>query len=224
MKNELIKGWKAAVPVALGYLPIGLAFGILAAQQGMTAADVFFMSLLVYAGSAQFIAAAMIASGAAAAAIIFTTFLVNLRHLLMSASLAPFLKHLSTPVLSLISLGITDETYAAGYPEASAGKVSARFYLGLNSLSQASWIASTVIGCLLGGGISSPEKWGLDFALPAMFIGLLFMQMKSRKDIIVALAGGSLSLAFTFLLKDNFNIIAATVAAAFVGVCLDDEA
>ena len=103
MKNEVIKGWKAAVPVALGYLPLGLAFGILAARQGLTWIDVFFMSLLVYAGSAQFIASAMLSSGSAAAAIISTTFLVNLRHLLMSASLSPLLKHLSSPILAWTS-------------------------------------------------------------------------------------------------------------------------
>ena len=92
MKKDILRGLKTAFPIALGYLPLGMAFGILAAQQGLTALDVFFLSFLVYAGSAQFIASAMISSGAASAAIILTTFLVNLRHLLMSASLAPYLK------------------------------------------------------------------------------------------------------------------------------------
>ncbi|MGI6141548.1 MAG: AzlC family ABC transporter permease [Caldicoprobacterales bacterium] len=221
MKKDVIKGLKTALPIALGYLPLGMAFGILAAQQGLTALDVFFLSLLVYAGSAQFIASAMLASGAAAAAIILTTFLVNLRHLLMSASLAPFLKHISSPVLAWISMGITDETYAAGYPAASAGKASPAFYLGLNGLSHFSWIFSTVFGCLLRSRIPNPEKWGLDFALPAMFIALLFIQLKNKKDILVALAAGVLSAALAFVMRDNFNIIAATVAAAFIGVCIE---
>jgi 4-azaleucine resistance transporter AzlC len=193
----------------------------LAAQQGLTALDVFFLSLLVYAGSAQFIASAMMASGAAAAAIILTTFLVNLRHLLMSASLAPFLKHISSPVLTWISMGITDETYAAGYPEASSGKATPAFYIGLNGLSHSCWIFSTVSGCLLGSRIPNPEKWGLDYALPAMFIALLFMQLKNKKDILIALVSGTLSVVLTFVIKDNFNIIAATVAAAFIGVCIE---
>lgn len=221
MKREIRKGLKMALPVALGYLPLGMAFGILAAQHGLTPTDVFFLSLLVYAGSAQFIASAMLASGAAAAAIILTTFLVNLRHLLMSASLAPFLKHLSSPVLALISMGITDETYAAGYPEASTGKAKPTFYLGLNGLSHFSWIFSTVLGCLLGSRIPNPEKWGLDFALPAMFIGLLFMQMKNKKDILISLAAGILSTVLAFVLKDNFNILVATTAAALLGVCIE---
>lgn len=221
MKKEIMKGLQAAAPIALGYLPLGMAFGILAAQHGLIPMDVFFLSLFVYAGSAQFIASAMLASGAAATAIIATTFLVNLRHLLMSASLAPFLKHISSPVLALISLGITDETYAAGYPEAATGKAKPAFYLGLNGLSHFSWIFSTVLGCLLGSRIPNPEKWGLDFALPAMFIGLLFMQMKNKKDVLISLAAGILSVALVFVLKDNFNIIVATTAAALIGVCIE---
>jgi 4-azaleucine resistance transporter AzlC len=221
MKKDILRGLKTAFPIALGYLPLGMAFGILAAQQGLTALDVFFLSFLVYAGSAQFIASAMISSGAASAAIILTTFLVNLRHLLMSASLAPYLKHISSPVLAWISTGITDETFAAGYPEASSGKVTPAFYIGLHCLSHASWIFATVTGCLLGTRITNPEKWGLDFALPAMFIALLFMQLKNKKDILVALAAGILSTALAFVLKDNFNIIAATMTAASVGVLIE---
>jgi 4-azaleucine resistance transporter AzlC len=221
MKKEFLKGTKASLPVVLGYLPIGLAFGILAAQQGLTTLDIFFMSLLVYAGSGQFIASAMIASGSGPAAIIFTTFLVNLRHFLMSASLSPFLKHISSPVLTLISMGITDETYAAGYEESSTGKASPYYYMGLHGFSQTSWITSTVLGGVLGSRIPDPAKWGLDFALPAMFIGLLFMQMKNKTDILVAVSSGLLSVILALLLKDNFNIIIATILAAVIGVCLD---
>jgi len=221
LNKEIIKGLKTAIPVALGYIPIGLAFGVLSSQQGLSYIDVFFMSLLVYAGSAQFIASAMLVSGSAYIAIIITTFLVNLRHLLMSASLSPFLKHISTPLLTLISMGITDETYAAGYSEAASGKATPKFYLGLNGLSQSSWIISTVAGNILGSHITNPEKWGLDFALPAMFIGLLFMQLKNRKDIAVAFASGILSVVFAFIMNNNFNIIASTVIAASIGVCLD---
>jgi len=221
MEKNFIRGLKAALPIALGYLPLGMAFGILAAQQGLTAQDVFFLSLLVYAGSAQFIASAMIASGAASAAVILTTFLVNLRHLLMSASLAPFLKHISTPMLTWISIGITDETYAAGYPEAYSCKAAPAFFLGLNSLSYFSWIFATVSGCLLGVRIPNPEKFGLDFALPAMFIALLFMQLKNKTDVFVAMTAGIMSIFFTFFMKDNFNIIAATAAAACLGVLVE---
>jgi len=118
-------------------------------------------------------------------------------------------------------MGITDETYAAGYPEASSGKATPAFYIGLNGLSHSCWIFSTVSGCLLGSRIPNPEKWGLDYALPAMFIALLFMQLKNKKDILIALVSGTLSVVLTFVIKDNFNIIAATVAAAFIGVCIE---
>ncbi|HHY82683.1 MAG TPA: AzlC family ABC transporter permease [Clostridiales bacterium] len=221
LNKEFIKGIKTAIPVTLGYLPIGLAFGILASQQGLSPVDIFFMSLLVYAGSAQFIASAMLASGSAYITIIVTTFLINLRHLLMSASMSPYLKHISSPLLTLISIGITDETYAAGYAETATGKASPYFYLGLYGLSHIIWIMSTVLGSIVGSHIANPEKWGLDFALSAMFIGLLFMQIKDRKDIFVAISSGVLSVALAYFMKNNFNIITATIVAAFIGVCLE---
>jgi 4-azaleucine resistance transporter AzlC len=221
MKKDIIKGLKTASPIALGYLPLGMAFGILAAQQGLTALDVFFLSLLVYAGSAQFIASAMLASGAAAAAIILTTFLVNLRHLLMSASLAPFLKHISSPVLTWISMGITDETYAAGYPEASSGKATPAFYIGLNGLSHFCWIFSTVSGCLLGSRIPNPEKWGLDLCPACHVYRPAFHAIEKQKGYTDRSGFRYFICSLAFVIKDNFNIIAATVAAAFIGVCIE---
>lgn len=221
MKKEVIKGIKTALPVVLGYIPIGLAFGILASQQGLTILDIFFMSLFVYAGSAQFIASAMIASEAAVVTIIFTTFLVNLRHLLMSASLSQHLKHLSSPIQALIGIGVTDETFAAGLTESSKGEASPYYYMGLHSTSHISWIVSTVLGGVLGNNIPNPEKWGLGFALSAMFIGLLFMQIKNKTDILVGLFAGVISLTLAIYFKDNFNIIIASVLAAAIGVCIE---
>ncbi|MGE5653154.1 MAG: AzlC family ABC transporter permease, partial [Bacillota bacterium] len=92
--NQLTTGARAALPIVLGYVPIGLAFGVLAVQQGLGVPGIFLMSLIVYAGSAQFIATGMLAAGASPTAIIATTFLVNLRHLLMSASMSAHLRHI----------------------------------------------------------------------------------------------------------------------------------
>lgn len=221
MKNDYIKGAKGAMPIALGYLPIGFAFGVLAVQQGLTILDIFFMSLFVYAGSAQFIAAAMIASGAGVTSIIMTTFLVNLRHLLMSASLSPYLKHIASPIQALISFGITDETYAVGITQARAETCSAKYFAGLHITSQASWIASTVLGGALGNLIPDPARWGIDFALSAMFIGLLLMQMKDKKDLLVSICAGGLSLLIAVEVDGNWNIIIAALLAATIGVSVE---
>lgn len=221
MKNDFLKGMRCAVPVILGYFPIGMAFGVLAVQQGLELPEIALMSLIVYAGSAQFIASAMISSSAAGAAVVATTFLVNLRHLLMSASMSPYLKKASTPLQAVIALGITDETFSVGITKASQGESSPHFFMGLHSIAHLSWIISTIIGGLAGSAVPEPGKWGLDFALPAMFIGLLVMQLKSRKELLVALFSGLLSLGIAVGFKGNYNIIIASVLAATLGVFIE---
>lgn len=103
---------KAATPVVMGYIPIAIAFGILASQVGLGIAEAAAMSVFVFAGSAQFIAVGMIGAGNSIGAIVVTTFLVNLRHLLMSAALSPHLRGLSHKELAWFGFQLTDETFA----------------------------------------------------------------------------------------------------------------
>ncbi len=215
---EWRKGIKAALPIMVGYVPIGLAFGILASQQGITVGNIFLMSLFVYAGSAQFIATAMMFSGIQAISIISTTLLVNLRHLLMSASLAPHMKGFSSFIQSLISFGITDETFAVSGNYVQNNKASAGFFGGLHIASHASWILSTVIGGIFGSKLTETAKWGLDFALSAMFIGLLIPQLKDKRGLLVCICAGLLSLVLKTYLGGNYNVIIAAIIAATIGV------
>ena len=221
MQDGFREGLKSAVPVMLGYGPLGLAFGILAAQQGFTLAMVFFMSLLVYAGSAQFIAVAMLGVGASIWAIIAATFLVNIRHLLMSASLSPHLRGAKAQVQALIAYGLTDETFAVGITRARDQGVRPSYFLGLHLAAHSAWIAFTMVGCALGTLVPDPAVWGIDFALPAMFIGLLAMQIKGRLDLATGLAVGLASLAIALLVQGNWNIIIAAIAAASLGVWME---
>lgn len=218
MHTQWRDGVKASVPILLGYLPIGLAFGILAAQQGLSTMEILAMSLFVYAGSAQFIAAAMMASGADALSIITTTMFVNLRHLLMSASMSAQLKKISTRVQAIIAMGITDETFAVSNHHLQSHDATPGYFAGLHFTSHACWILSTVLGGVFGAYLSEATKWGIDFALPAMFIGLLLMQMKGLKDILVAVCAGGLSLIIALTLKGNWNVLLASVLAATIGV------
>lgn len=222
MKQEAFRqGIKGAAPVVLGYVPIGLAFGVLAAQAGLNAWEVFFMSLMVYAGSSQFIAAGMIAAGASIGAIVLTTFLVNSRHILMSASLAPYVKNFRSPLLALIGFGITDETFAVAMGHVSGGDRQPGFYLGLNLTSQLTWIISTVLGAAVGNVIPDPRVFGLHFALPAMFIGLLVIQMREILSILIALMAVTLSLLFKIIIPGNWNVILASVITATIGVVIE---
>jgi len=218
MNRDLMTGLKKSIPVVLGYTPIGLAFGILANQQGLTTFEIFLMSFLVYAGASQFIASAMITSGVNPASIIMTTLLINMRHMLMSASLSTYLKHVPSSLQAVLSFGLTDETYAVDITYCREDKPSASFFIGLHTVSHAAWVISTLAGGILGNLISDPTRWGIDFALSAMFIALLCMHMKDKADVLVAVCSAVISILLTKLLGNGWNVILATMLAATIGV------
>jgi 4-azaleucine resistance transporter AzlC len=222
LPSSFAGGIRAASPVMLGYVPIGFAFGVLARGAGFTVAEIGLMSLLVYAGSAQFIGAGLFAAGTAIPAIISTTFLVNLRHLLMSTALVPSLREHPPWMNSLLAYGITDETFAVNTGLLQGRKAPAAYVAGLHIASQLSWIVASVAGALAGQMVGNTEALGLDFALPAMFVGLLMPNFASpdrRPRVAAALVAAFLAVGITVVWPGtSWNIIAATVAAATVGV------
>lgn len=212
-------GMAAAWPICFGYAPLGLAFGVLARKAGLTPWEIGLMSILVYAGSAQFIAVSMIESGAQAIPIILTTFTVNLRHLLMSSSLAVHLQRLGRGRLSLFAYGVTDESFALNTARFRGRDWDWRRALVLNHTSNCAWIASTVAGGY-GGQFIPAGAFGIDYALPAMFICLLVMQIRDGLHVAVALLSGLLAVVLSLLFSGNAYIVAAAVTAATAGVFL----
>ncbi|MFS8500525.1 MAG: AzlC family ABC transporter permease [Caldicoprobacter sp.] len=219
--SNFVTGIKKSVPVVLGYIPIGMAFGILASQQGLSIFEIFMMSSMVYAGASQFIATAMIASGINAASVIFTVFLVNLRHMLMSASLSPYFRKVPSIIQALISFGLTDETYALDITHLKEHEPSAYFFMGLHTSCYATWVISTVMGGMLGNLIPDPTRWGMDYALSAMFIALLCIQIKDKRDVLVAICSAAFSLLITTMSGGSWNVIISTILAATIGVSAD---
>ena len=206
-------GATTAWPIFLGYIPLGLAFGVIARNAGLEPWQIGLMSILVFGGSAQFIAISMLSGGAGMASIIITTFAVNLRHLLMSSSLSVYLDRVNRKWLSLFAYGITDETFAVNLINFRKGNWTFERALTLNHISNFSWIASTVIGGYAGEFI--PEgAFGIDYALIAMFIGLLAMQMKGRKYLLTALFAGILAVIFAMVLPGNLYVIFASMLSA----------
>src|SRR5690606_37310621 len=150
------------------------AYGVLAAQAGLSPWEAGAMSLLVYAGASQFIAVGMLAADAGLAAVAATTFLVNLRHLLMSAALSPYFHRVRRPLLTVLSFFVTDESFAVSSTVfAERGRGDAGWFAGLAVTAYGSWLAASVAGALAGGAVDIPAAFGLDFALTGMFIGLL---------------------------------------------------
>lgn len=215
----LADGVSAAWPICLGYIPIGLAFGVLAQKAGLSPLQIGLMSLFVFAGSAQFIAVSMLAAGAAWSAIVVTTFTVNLRHLLMSSSLAVFLQKAPKGLLSCFAYGVTDESFAVNIVRFTAGAWDIRRAMVVNQLSNAVWIASTVAGGYSGRFIPA-GAFGMDYALIAMFICLLVFQLRGRRYVWTAVISGGLATLLSLLIPGNSHVILASAAAASVVVWL----
>mgnify|MGYP003796352713 CR=1 FL=1 len=222
-KDELIFGIKRASPIVLGYIPIGFALGVIAANTGLNPLQIGLMSLLVYAGSAQFIAVNMLNIGANTVPIILTTFLVNLRHFLFSATLAPHFRKIRQKFIPIISFFITDESFAVSINDAEQKTFSHAYYLGLYITAYLGWFLSTIIGTALGNLIPDTSAFGFDFALPGMFLALLCMQLKDIKFFSVALISGFLSMVFIFIIPGNWNVVLSTIIAAILGVFIDNE-
>lgn len=218
--STISTGIKSALPIVMGYLPIGFAFGVLAVQEGIGALPALLMSVLVFAGSAQLIAVGLIGAGASWISIALTTFVVNLRHLLMSAALAPYLKRLSRWEIGWFGYQLTDETFAIHSSQLPLS-VSKQHIFALNATAHLGWIAGTLLGVVLGSSVHSGEQWGLDFALPAMFIALLVLQTKHARHVAVAAAAALLSVWLALNLTARWNVIIATVLAAALGVILE---
>lgn len=219
---RFVRGARLGVPVVVGYVPIGLAYGVIARHSGLSPAEATLMSVLVFAGSAQFIACGLVSSGATAVGVVSTTLLVNLRHVLFSMSLLSRLRHLSRPVLAVLSFGITDETFGVAVGRFPADEPADwREVAGLNFVSYAAWVASSFVGAALGSTVGDGARLGIDFALPAMFICLLVMQVSSRVALLVAVVAGALAVAVAATPLRAWATVVATIVAASVGAALD---
>lgn len=215
IKDGIIGAW----PVCLGYIAIGLAFGVIAQKAGFSPLEIGLMSILVYAGSAQFIGISMLSAGAGAIPIIITTFTINLRHILMSSSLSTFMRNLGTGKLSLFAYGVTDESFALNIVKFREGDWDWRRALVLNHASNLTWIISTVAGGL-GGRFIPAGALGIDYALVAMFLCLLVFQLRGGLYVTVAVIAGVLAVTLSLLLPGNSYIVIASVVAATLGVFL----
>lgn len=212
------RGLTQATPIILGYVPIGFAYGILAQKSGLSTAHTVGMSLIVYAGASQFIAAGLFAAGIPALSIVITTFVVNLRHMLMAAALAPHLKNWTKPHLTAFAYELTDETFAVHAARFADHKPDRAEAFWVNVLAQTAWITGSFLGTVGGQFVPDPKPWGLDFALPALFCALLVLQIRDRMQIGIALATGMLAVAFTIWGLDRWAVILATLAGATLGV------
>jgi len=188
---EFWAGARAQIPILVGVVPFGMIYGALAINAGLPASLAQAMSAVVFAGSAQFIAVPLFEAGATPLVLVFTTFIVNLRHMLYSTSLAPHIRHLSSGWKLLLAYLLTDEAYVVGiqrYQDDGNSPHKHWYFLGTGLALWATWQTATAIGVFLGARV--PAGWGLDFALAVTFIAMLIPSLTSRPVLAAALVGG----------------------------------
>ena len=216
-----LNGVVQALPIVLGYVPVGFAYGVLAQKAGLSMLMTLLMSVIVFAGSAQLIAVGLFSAGMDPLSIILTTFVINLRHMLFSAALSPKMQSWKKLSLAGFAFELTDETFALHITRMAEADPPKAETFAVNLTAQVSWILGTWLGIVGGQMIADIEPYALDYALPAMFIALLVMQIKNRRQIFVAILAGGLSVGLYLLGLNQWYVILATVIAATAGVVVE---
>lgn len=218
--SEFRAGLGAIVPAALAVIPFALIFGAAAAQKGLSPLEVGLMSALVFAGGAQFVAVDLWTNPAQWLALGFAALLVNLRYVLMSASLAGSLKAFPRIWQFVTVFFLADETWAFAERRARQTPITTLFLLGLIPLFYVNWVVCTVIGTLIGESIKNPEAYGLDFAFTAIFIGLAAGFWKGPTTGIV-MAASAVVAALTYLAIDGpWYVMTGAIAGIAAAVAL----
>ena len=216
--TEFLNGIKAELPILLGVTPFGMIYGVLAANSGLSTFDAQAMSAVVFAGSSQFMLVQLAALGTPAIMMILTGFVINLRHALYSASIAPYTRHLSTAWKVVLSYLLTDEAYAVTvmrYRDPDTSRYKHWFFLGSGLALWVCWQASTAAGIFLGAQV--PPAWGLDFTLALTFIAIAVPAIKDKPSLLSALSAGVTAL-LTWHLPYKLGLIASALIGIGVGL------
>ncbi len=220
------QGLKASVPIAVGYIPIAITFGLVAKSSGIPDHIALLMSFIVFAGASQFVGVNLIALGTNPWEIILTTFILNLRHFLMTASLSLRIDpSVSRTWRFLIAFGVTDETFTVASLQKDK-TLSPFFITSLNMLAFLAWNAGTWAGIFLASGLPASLQASMGIALYAMFIGLLVPSLKeSRPILLVVLISIAINSVLFWIplsagLSAGWRIILSTVLAALTAAMI----
>jgi len=218
IKLNLKSGILAGIPVFIGYFPIAVTFGLLAVSVKITLLETFSFSVIVFAGASQFVGLNMINAGIGAGEIILTTFLLNFRHFLMSASLSSKASF-HGGLKPFVAFGITDETFSVASMEKR--ELSESYMLGLNFTAYSGWIAGTIAGYVAGDFLPAILQESISICLYAMFVAILIPAVrKSYRAGVIALTAGIINsfLGYFDFLSSGWNIILSILAASIAGM------
>lgn len=219
-RAALAEGW----PVLLSVVVVGIPFGIVARQSGLSPAEIVAMSVFVFAGASQFAMVQLFKDGVAWPLIVATVFLINLRHLLMAAALRPHFARVGVAPRLAAAYVLTDEAFAMAIGWFRRGRTELAYYATFAVALYVMWNVATVIGMLLGPSIGEPRRFGVDFAITATFIAIVVLGVRRRSDAVVALTSALLASALAYAGASVVAVVTAGALAPLLVVFARDEA
>lgn len=219
-RERFLRGVRLGLPIFLGYVPIGMAFGMLARTAGFTLTQAVGCSALVLAGAGQFVALSLMRTGADITAILVATGVINLRYVLFGAAVSPYLRETGLPIQASLAFSLTDETFAVNISDQREGWADEVSMAGVGAVSWVGWVGGTLAGAALGALVGDPNAWGASFAMPAMFTALLVAQATDRRYVVIGVVAAVLALALSLVLPGTWCLIGGAVAAATIGAAM----
>ncbi|WP_134686471.1 AzlC family ABC transporter permease [Brevibacillus migulae] len=222
-RHSFRQGVIDALPISVSIILFGAIFGLLSMQTGLTVWESLAMSLIVYAGSAQFTALSMLADQANLFAIILATFLLNSRHFLMGLSMAPQYQSFSPLQVNIMAFFLTDEQYAITLNRFRNHPSDLSYIVAVSLSLYVAWCGGTLLGTAAGQWIPDPEALGLGFSFTAMFLALAYYQLFSPLRILVFLLSGAVATGLVLVLPTGLHLLAAGLLAFLVGYFLPEK-
>lgn len=223
------RGVRLGVPIFLGYMPVGVAFGILSRTLGFSVLAATVCSATAIAGAGQFIALSVMGAGASLVEVLIATTVVNLRYVLFGSTVSPYLHGLPMHTHAALAFSLTDETFAVNIADRRAGLSTPASMLGVGAIAWAGWVLGTLVGALGADWIGDPSRFGVDFAMPAMFTALFIALAENRRQVAIGLVAGGLALALPLLpavgidMSPSWFIVVASMTAAAIGTVVWHE-
>lgn len=215
--DGLRRGGLGMLPVALGLSVFGMAYGLVAGQKGLSVLETGLMSAIVFAGASQMLALELWVEPVPVGTLAFAALVINLRYMLMTPALAPWFVHVG-PAKAYGSLFFTaDESWALSVAELRRGGRDAAYHLGAGLMLYAVWLASSIIGRVVGTAVADPAAWGLDFIATAVFIALLVPMWRGRRDALPWVVAGVVAVLAERLLPGTWYLVAGGLAGSVVG-------
>lgn len=216
------RGIALGLPIFLGYVPVGAAFGVLARSVGFSVFQALANSAFALAGAGQFIGLSLMQAGSSVVGVLAATAVVNLRYVLFASTMSPYLRDARPGAQAWLAFSLTDETFAVNISDRKQGTATLSSMAGVGFIAWSGWLLGTGIGAIGANLIGDPTRWGVGFAMPAMFTALFIALADDWRHVVTGVAAGAVALSLPLLdlaglrVAPSWYLIIASIAAATV--------